>query len=82
MAWETRRNKKYFYRKKRIGKKVVSVYVGKYEPSPSVRREHIQDIPEVDRDFLETEREIQLLIKCLLIIGGYHTHHRQWRKKR
>jgi hypothetical protein len=28
MAWETRRGRQYYYRKKRIGTKVVSVYVG------------------------------------------------------
>jgi hypothetical protein len=28
MAWETRRGRQYYYRKKRVGTKVVSVYVG------------------------------------------------------
>lgn len=28
MAWETRRGRKYYYRKKRVGTRVVSVYVG------------------------------------------------------
>lgn len=29
MAWETRGNSSYYYRKRRIGKKVVSEYIGK-----------------------------------------------------
>ncbi len=28
MAWETRRNKQYYYRKRRQGKRVISEYVG------------------------------------------------------
>lgn len=28
MAWEKRGNKKYYYRKRRVGKKVISEYIG------------------------------------------------------
>ena len=51
MAWEKRGNKRYYYRKKRIGKRVASVYFGNGQIS-----EIIAQMDEQERVEAEAER--------------------------
>ena len=39
MGWEKRGNRKYYYRKKRIGKKVISEYVGSGPAAEKIAKE-------------------------------------------
>ena len=39
MAWEKRGNKKYYYRKQRVGKKVISEYIGAGPNAEKIARE-------------------------------------------
>ncbi|MHC4093345.1 MAG: hypothetical protein ACYSVY_24255 [Planctomycetota bacterium] len=52
MGWETRRNGRYFYRKRRYGRRVVSEYVG---TGPIA--EIVADLAEADREEARHRRE-------------------------
>ena len=95
MAWEERNGKYYYYRKKRVGRRVVSQYVG----SGAVAKiAHMQDLLNeaerikirslqeealnIDRKVDEVCRMIRVLMYSTLLISGFHTHKGQWRKIR
>jgi len=43
MPWEKRRNRAYYYRKKRVGQRVISEYVGRGEYAEFIARIEAQD---------------------------------------
>lgn len=55
MAWEYRGKKRYYYQKKRVGKKVISVYVG---TGPEAERTARED--ELARQKRKDERQARL----------------------
>lgn len=102
MAWENRNGNKYYYRKKRVGQRVFSIYCGnsnrasiaekkdrinrglrlKEKKEQDLHRDLINELIKVHHQIHECERLIEGITKASLLINGYHTHHRQWRKKR
>ena len=96
MGWEQRGANRYYYRKERDGSRVKSVYVGRGEianmisqfQSGSSRIEQLarqtkaaNDVS-LDKAVLVFEETIQLLTQAALLAAGFHTHHRQWRRRR
>ena len=95
MGWERRGNHSYYYRKEREGSKVKSVYVGRGEIAEMVSqfqskssiiekltRSTNQDGTKTKKAERVFEQATQLLTEASLLIAGFHTHHRQWRRKR
>ncbi len=92
MAWETRNGQRYYYRKRREGKRVVSEYQGRAEVAElsaqcdayaRQRREAERAEAEaLDRMLAELSSLLRLLTHATLIANGYHTHKGQWRRKR
>lgn len=81
MAWETRGNNSYYYRKRRIGEKVVSEYIGKGRVAEDIvdldlaeRQFQKEALDQEKRDFDEIEAlslqvtEAENLIKHILSI--------------
>lgn len=64
MAWERRRNKKYYYRKRRIGDRVVSEYVGvgPVAEAAATLDELTRQAQEEIREVLRRERDRQRAI--------------------
>lgn len=99
MSWETRGNNRYYYRRRKVGGRVVTEYIGAGDVA-----EALAGLDELDRQrrqldaaewqaFVEDERrtsaalaEVDELVRsavaAVLIINGYHTHRRQWRRQR
>ena len=96
MGWEQRGNNLYYYRKEREGSRVKSTYVGKGEiahlisqfqtSSTAVERiARANRLPESKKTeaVLDLASElIQLSTQAALLTAGFHTHKRQWRRKR
>ena len=95
MAWEERNGKYYYYRKQRVGKRVVSQYVGSgylaelaYRLDFLIKVERIktrwlkEEALNIDREVEEVCKMITALIYSTLLIHGFHTHKGQWRKIR
>jgi len=96
MGWEKRGAHQYYYRKEREGSRVRSVYVGRGEianmisqlqsGSPLIeqlaRQTKAANDVSLDSADLGFEQAIQLLTQAALLAAGFHTHHRQWRRKR
>src|ERR1041385_4169540 len=95
MGWEQRGKNQYYYRKQRAGSRVRSVYVGRGELAQLVSRfqstssiiEQIarsrnQDHTQTQKAERVFEQATQLVIEATLLTSGFHTHHRQWRRKR
>jgi hypothetical protein len=96
MGWEQRGNHRYYYRKERDGSQVKSVYVERGEIANMIsqmqsnfsvietlaRRKKTANEIQSDRAVLVFEQAIQLLTQAVLLTAGFHTHHRQWRRKR
>ena len=99
MGWERRGNNQYYYKKKRDGARVRSVYVGNGEiahmistiqstsplferlahsmkSSETVEQEKVEDLMDQLGD------RICLVTQATLLVTGFHTHKRQWRKLR
>jgi hypothetical protein len=64
MAWETRGNKRYFYRKERIGKKVKTCYIGIGELAEFIAES--ENAGKLERK-LERERKKRRRIKSEII---------------
>lgn len=92
MAWETRNGKRYYYRKQRIGNKVVSRYVG-----TGILAEIAESEIEANAQLRETVRELENeweLLECamknrqeaisqlLLAVGLHRQNWGPWRVKR
>lgn len=96
MGWEQRGSHLYFYRKEREGSRVKSIYVGRGETANMIsrfqasssaieklaRRTKTATEIQSDRAVLAFEETIQLLTQAALLTAGFHTHHRQLRRKR
>jgi hypothetical protein len=95
MGWEQRGKNQYYYRKERDGSQVKSVYVGRGELAQTVSQfqstcsivekfaqSRNQDHTKTEKAELVFEQVTQLLTEAVLLTSGFHTHHRQWRRKR
>jgi hypothetical protein len=92
LAWETRRDRTYYYRKQRIGARVRSIYVGTRESARamadqdaatrSTARARRQDEDAGDAVMDALEHDIAALLSCTLLAEGYHTHKGTWRLRR
>ena len=95
MAWETREGKAYYYQKKWVNGTCQSRYVGAGELGRIAAT--LDELTTIERRRLRKEREAQAAIDreinalgdlvraysgAVLLLAGYHTHRRQWRKKR
>ena len=95
MSWERRGDRRYYYRKRRQGDRVISEYVGAGELA-----EACAALDTLEREVRRAARErrradraldaqvgqacdfIRALTCAALLVSGYHTHKGQWRKKR
>jgi hypothetical protein len=96
MGWEQRGNNRYYYKKQREGSRVKSIYVGRGEIAnlisqfqsgssvieKLVHRTKTEKEIKSERAVFLFEDAIQLLTQGSLLTAGFHTHHRQWRRKR
>jgi hypothetical protein len=96
MGWEQRGNHSYYYRKEREGPRVKSVYVGRGEIANMIsqfqsgsslieqlaRQTMAANDVSLDSGVLVFEQAVQLFTEAALLAAGFHTHHRQWRRKR
>jgi len=95
MAWEQRGNRRYYYRKRRAGRRVVSEYVGSGElaeaaaalrvlkrESRLARRRRWAAIRAFDAPVDRACDLVQALASGLLLVTGHRLHKGQWRKTR
>jgi hypothetical protein len=92
MAWEKHYHKSYYYRKIRQGDRVISHYLGagpaleqrlrEESQARQAEQQARQTLAALDADLAQLYTFIQTLQHASLLLYGYHTHHRQWRKKR
>ena len=95
MSWEGRHNRRYYYRKRRQGDRVISEYVGAGELAEAcaaldtlegeirrAARERRRADRALDARVDQACDFIRALTCAALLVGGYHTHKGQWRKKR
>ncbi|HKO44116.1 MAG TPA: hypothetical protein VJU84_12645 [Pyrinomonadaceae bacterium] len=95
MGWEQRGTYQYYYRKERDGSRVKSVYVGRGEIAQMISeiqasssviekfaKSRNEDDNRTEMAELVFEQTTQLLTQATLLAAGFHTHHRQWRRKR
>jgi hypothetical protein len=95
---ETRRNGNlYYYRKRRVGNKVISEYRGggeviqfevAWQDCRNREREQEREITraaniaEIDTQLDHLEKRLKVRIASSLLLAGFHRHKRQWRKRR
>lgn len=96
MGWERRGTNSYYYRKEREGSRVKSRYVGRgeiahlisqFQASSAVverlaRAKTAHESKKRDAALDLTTELIQLFTQAALLTAGFHTHKRQWRRKR
>lgn len=96
MGWERRGNTLYYYKKERQGSRVKSIYVGRGEiahlisqfqtSSTALERlagtNKINESKKTEAALNLTAELIQLITQAALLTAGFHTHKRQWRRKR
>ena len=98
MGWEQRGNHSYYYRKEREGSRVKSVYVGRGEiahlisqiqsTSPLLERlarsAHSEAVKSQKNEAAmeQVSDLVRLITEAALLSAGFHTHKRQWRKRR
>jgi hypothetical protein len=95
MSWEQRGNHKYYYAKRRVNGRVVSVYLGRGPAAQSAEQEAIRRDTE-RREFQRRKREweqqdawienycqqVELTIAAQLIAAGFHHHRGELRRTR
>lgn len=98
MAWEDRPGGRYYYRKKRVGRRVISEYIGAGPLADLVsmqdrhraaeRKEAREegrpadDNPELDALLAQLAGNVETLTRAYLLATGHHPHKGQWRKTR
>jgi len=95
MGWEDHRGKRYYYRKRRVGKRVVSDYIGAgpYAEQVAANAARAQAQRAKAQARLTADREVEVILRKLdrlaaaltratLLAEGYHTHRGEWRKQR
>lgn len=95
MAWETRNNRRYYYRKRRVGRSVISEYQGTRETgllaadeddrrriNREAARERIEFMKRSDRTVNRLCRQLRTVAASILEGYGYYRHKGQWRRKR
>ena len=99
MAWEDRNGRRYYYKKRRQGKRVVSEYVGtglagelaeifdaedrrETENKRRDLRKQKAQFRDIDIQAGNVEDYTRVITRACLLLAGYHTHKRQWRKLR
>lgn len=102
MGWEKRGNHQYYYRKRRIGRRVMSEYIGAGEfgyfaekqnrerkikcdlekATASRQQREVRKVRQVDQQIGEYEQLIQAIVGTAFLLNGFHTHQRQWRKRK
>jgi hypothetical protein len=95
MAWEQRSNRRYYYRKRREGRRVISEYVGSGElaeasaalraserASRRARRRQWAALRAFDAQVGQVCDLVQALAHGALLVTGHRLHKGQWRKAR
>ena len=95
MPWEKRGIKRYYYRKRRQGDRVISEYIGAGELAEScaqidalerqlrqAQRRTRRELRALDAQLNDVCDLIRALTYATLLTTGHHTHKGQWRKKR
>ena len=95
MAWETRNNRRYYYRKRRVGRSVVSEYQGTREAGViaaaadarrrakrAAVRKRIECMKRNDRTAHRFCRQLRTAAASILERDGYRRHKGQWRRSR
>ena len=95
MTWQKRGNRRYYYRKRRQGDRVISEYVGAGQLAETeaaldnlerqirrAQRRRRQEHRALDAQVNQICDLIRILTDSVLLINDYHTHKGQWRKKR
>jgi len=95
MTWQKRGNRRYYYRKRRHGDRVISEYIGAGQLAETAaalddverqirraQRRRRQELRALDAQVNQVCDLIRALTGCVLLTNNYHTHKGQWRKKR
>ncbi len=95
MGWEARGSNRYYYKKKRISRKVVSEYMGRtpdaYRTASEVEeqlqheqleRNEREKATTMENAINQLVRESKALVKGVLLASGYHQHRGEWRYRR
>lgn len=99
MGWEDRNGKRYYYRKRREGRHVISEYIGcgfvgelaedmdiidraESHQAREVWQATKQSADAIASQARQVEKFTQTMLRAALMLTGYHTHKRQWRKRR
>lgn len=95
MAWETRKGSLFYYRKRRVAGRVVSVYAGaglagqiaaEEDQAQRVKaqavRDELAESDAFDRELDHLSEAIDALTDATLLTSGFHQRKREWRKMR
>jgi hypothetical protein len=95
MGWETRGDQRYYYRKVRRGRRVVSEYMGsgdaaglmamldaESQDARQATQAQQRQAEALDAQVSEALDLAAVLANGILLLSGCHTHKRQWRRLR
>ena len=95
MAWERRGHEQFYYRSRRINRRVTKIYYGTGQRAQQAyltdkQRQELRDQERAIRKQIEaldshtdTLNQItRTLVKAHLLLAGFHQHKRIWRRKR